>query len=126
MNNLEIPKTKTSPEIKFNISTHELSIKGESFPENTSEFYAPVFEWLEEYLASVTDQTIIVNIELMYFNSSSSKVLMDLFDMLEESVKEGKNITVHWRYDEENEMAVEYGEDFMEDIVSLPFHLVKI
>jgi len=126
MNNLEISKTKTTPEINFKNSTNELTIKGESYPENTSEFYAPVFEWLENYLDEITNQPVIVNIELVYFNSSSSKVLMDLFDMLEENVEEGKNITVNWLYDEENEMAVEYGEDFMEDLESLPFNLVKI
>ncbi|KPA18152.1 Fe-S oxidoreductase [Candidatus Magnetomorum sp. HK-1] len=126
MKNLEISKTKTTPEINFNNSTHELVIKGESYPENTSEFYAPVFEWLDNYLESITGQSVVVNIELMYFNSSSSKVLMDLFDMLEENVQEGKNITVNWRYDEENEMAVEYGEDFMEDLEALPFNLVQV
>jgi len=126
MNNLEIHRTKTTPEINFNSSANILYIKGESFPENTSEFYAPVFEWIEHYLSIVTDQSVVVNIELIYFNSSSSKVLMDLFDLLEESVDDGKDIIVNWRYDEDNEMAVEYGEDFMEDLESLPFHLVKI
>jgi len=126
MKNLEISKTKTTPEILFNCSTNELSITGESFPENTSEFYAPVFEWLERYLNSITDQVVIVNIELVYFNSSSSKVLMDLFDMLEEAVQNGKEISVNWRYDEDNEMAAEYGEDFMEDLENLPFKLVEI
>jgi hypothetical protein len=126
MTNLEISKTKTTPEILFNCSTNELSIVGESFPENTSEFYAPVFEWLERYLNSITNQVVVVNIELVYFNSSSSKVLMDLFDMLEEAVQDGKDISVNWRYDEENEMAAEYGEDFMEDLEKLPFKLVEI
>jgi deoxyribodipyrimidine photolyase len=126
MKNLEISKTKTTPEILFNFSKNELSITGESFPENTSEFYAPVFEWLEEYLDTLSDQLVTVNIELVYFNSSSSKVLMDLFDMLEESVQNGKEISVNWRYDEDNEMAAEYGEDFMEDLEHLPFHLVEI
>jgi len=126
MKNLDIPKTKTTPEIHFNSSTNELTIKGESFPENTSEFYAPVFEWLEEYFVTIKDQSVTVNIELVYFNSSSSKVLMNLFDMLEENVQDGKQITVNWLYDEDNEMAVEYGEDFMEDLESLQINLVKI
>jgi len=126
MKNLQIPKTKTTPEIFFNCSANELSIKGESFPENTSEYYAPVFDWLEKYLENITDQEVVVNVELIYFNSSSSKVLMDLFDMLEESVQNGKQISVNWRYDEDNEMAAEYGEDFMEDLEHLPFHLVEI
>jgi len=126
MKNLEISKTKTTPEIFFNFSTNELTIKGESFPENTSEFYAPIFEWLEEYLETISDQVVDINIELVYFNSSSSKVLMDLFDMLEEAVQNGKDISVNWRYDQDNEMAAEYGEDFMEDLENLPFKLVEI
>ncbi len=89
-------------------------------------FYDPVFSWLEEYLSQVErHQEIIVNIELSYFNSSSSKVVMDFLDLFEEVASEGKNITVNWIYDEDIEEALEFGEEFGEELESVTFNLVR-
>ena len=124
MEKLEISETKSSPEINFNSETNILSIKGESYPENTTLFYEPVFKWLESYMNTIIEKAT-VNIELIYFNSSSSKVLMDLFEFFEDHCEEGKNIIVNWIYDEDNDAALEYGEEFAEDVESLTFNLVE-
>lgn len=125
MENLNIIATKSSPEINFNAQSNILSIVGESYLENTTQFYADIFKWIEEYFSIIEGQNVVVNIELIYFNSSSSKVLMDLFDMLEEYSKNCKSIEVNWIYDAENDASLEYGEEFAEDIESLTFNLVE-
>jgi len=125
MDNLIIEATKYTPKIVFDAGTHLLEIKGETYPENTAEFYAPVFKWLEEYIAKLQNEAVTVNLEINYFNSSSSKVLMDMFDKFEASVKEGKNITLNWIYDKENESSFEYGEEFQEDLEVLQLNLVE-
>jgi len=117
--------TKHTPEVSFDAESDTLSMKGESYPEDVAEFAEPIFEWLDEYLEQLSNQAFTVNIELTYFNSSSSKMLLDLLDRLEEEVIDrGKNITVNWIYDEENDTAEEYGEEFGEDLEALPFNLV--
>ena len=123
MENLHIEATKSTPKIDFDAKSAVLNIIGESYPENTTQFYAPVFDWLEKFFEIVDEREVNINIELIYFNSSSSKVLMDLFDMLEELGEDGKNIVVNWIYDEENDASLEYGEEFAEDIESLTFNL---
>lgn len=125
MKNLYIEATRTSPEIRFDCENHLLEIKGESFPEDTAEFYTPVLSWIEEYLNFIEKQKVIVNMELIYFNSSTSKIFMDLFDLLDESVKNGRHISLNWIYDEENENALLAGEEFKEDIESLEFNLIQ-
>ncbi len=125
MQNLNIPATKSSPEINFDAQTNILSIVGESYPENTTLFYESVFTWLDEFIENLETQEVAFNIELVYFNSSSSKVLMDLFDILEEASEDDKNIVVNWIYEEENEASLEYGEEFAEDMESLTFNLVE-
>ena len=125
MENLQIVATKSSPKIDFNAQTNILTIEGESYPENTTQFYEKIFQWIEEFLENIKTEEVTFNIELIYFNSSSSKVLMDLFDTLEEASEEDKNIVVNWIYDEENEASLEYGEEFAEDIESLTFNLVE-
>lgn len=120
MNNLIIEKTHSTPGIVFDTETGVLEIKGESFPENVPKFYGPVIEWIKDFLNS-TDKEIVFNFEISYFNSSSSKILMNIFDYLEQQVSEGKNISVIWRCDHENESAVECGYEFKEDLDLLPF-----
>lgn len=124
MENLIISKTETTPEIYFDYSSGMLRLRGESYPENTAAFYAPVFEWLRKFLSTRKDHPVTVNVEIIYFNSSSSKALMNFFDILDEGVAAGKIIAVNWIYDTENESALEYGEEFKEDLASLEFNLV--
>ncbi|MCP4347286.1 MAG: DUF1987 domain-containing protein [Desulfobacterales bacterium] len=125
MNNLKIEPTKYTPEIFFDCENNALKIKGKSYPEDTAVFYAPVFSWLQEYFDREETQNVTVNMELIYFNSSSSKILLDFFDILEAATSEGKNITVNWYYEEDDEDALEFGEEFQEDFESLTFNLVQ-
>ncbi len=126
MNNLDIPATSQTPVVCFNEETQSLNIVGECYPENISKFSSPIFSWLNNYLENLEEQIFTVNIELIYFNSSSSKMLLDLFDRLETAVSEQqKNIIVNWIYDSENESALEYGEEFKEDLNDLTFNLVE-
>ncbi len=125
MDTLKIDATTSTPEINFDPNTNILNFSGKSYPENVSEYYGPVFKWLDEYIKSLGDEEVSVNMELIYFNSSSSKVLMDFFDLLEEACENGKKITVNWIFDAENDSAQEFGEEFQEDVESLKFNLVQ-
>jgi len=125
MNDWKVAATKHTPDIFFNVANQTLELKGECYPENIADFAAILFDWLEHYLTQLAEQTFTVNIELGYFNSSSSKMLLDLFGRLEEEVVErGKSIVVNWIYDPDDESNQEYGEEFKEDLVQLPFHLI--
>jgi hypothetical protein len=97
MDNWKIEATKSTPLVNFDAASNTLELTGESYPENLTTFADPLFSWLEDYLAQLEEQTFTVNIELTYFNSSSSKMLLDLFDRLEEEVADnGKTIKVNW------------------------------
>ncbi len=122
---LNILETKSTPYINFDDERNVLEIKGESYPENTVIFYAQVFSWLDEYLVGVSGKTVTVNLQINYFNSSSSKVLMDFFDRLEDSAAKGTHIAINWSYHEENDMALEYGEDFQDELKHVSFNLIS-
>jgi hypothetical protein len=124
MDDLFIKGTRFTPEINFQYSANTLEIKGESYPENTSEFYAPVFESLTTYLNSIENESVTLTIRLKYFNSSSSKILINLFDHLETFAEKGKNISVFWVHKEGDEDTREFGEEFAEDLSSLKFNIV--
>jgi len=124
MENLEIKATKYTPEINFNIENKILSITGKSYPENTFEYYKPIISWVEEFLETITDEPILVNLDLEYLNSSSLKAYFDIFDILEVAHDNGKTINIKWIYDEDNDIAEETGEDFIEDFERLNIKLV--
>jgi len=123
MNNLNIELTKYTPEIKMDASEGLISMSGKSYPENTFEFYKPIMDWMEEYFDGNAKDKTSINLEIIYFNSSSSKLFFDFFDLVEEA-SEDNQIEINWIYDEENESALEAGEDFKEDFESLTFNLV--
>ncbi len=123
MKNLTLESTKYTPDIKLDADTGIISMVGKSYPENTFEFYQPVMDWIEEYFANYAKNKTTVNMEIIYFNSSSSKLFFDFFDVLDEA-KENHNIKINWIYDKENESALEAGEDFIEDFENLAINLV--
>lgn len=125
MENLIIDKTNSTPYINFDKVSGILQIKGESFPENAAKFYTPILAWLTEYLNNTSEQ-ITLEFEIIYFNSSTSKIFMSIFDMLEDDVKNGKKVVVNWYCDAENETAMECGEDFKEDLNHLPFNIIVV
>lgn len=122
MEKFKLEATKYTPEISMDTSAI-ISIVGKSYPENTFEFYAPMMTWLKNYFDGEVADTTVVNMEVIYFNSSSSKLFFDFFDILEENHKKHR-IEVNWIYDEENESALEAGEDFIEDFEQLEINLI--
>lgn len=125
MNKFMVEGTKSSPVINLDPENNVFEIRGESYPENCWSFYKPMFEWLENYFANSESDKIVFDMEILYFNSSSSKTFMDFFDLLDEQSENGREVVVNWRYHEENETAMECGEEFMEDVTAITFNLVE-
>ena len=123
MNNIDIKQTEFTPSVLFDTNSGVVEIKGNSLPENTFEFYAELMDSLKKYFENPKDATLI-KMEINYFNSSSSKLFFDLFDLLDEC-KDKSSISVQWHYDVENESMEEAGEDFKDDFEDLDFQLVK-
>lgn len=118
MEDLFIAATQYTPHIAMR-ATGVVDISGKSYPENTFDFYKPVMLWLKNYLtSSQSNKQLKINFEIVYFNSSSSKMFFDFFDLLDE-YKDRFNIVIEWRYDEENDIANESGEDFVADFPKL-------
>ena len=121
MEDLKHEGSAKTPVVEFS-SNGELLLKGRSIPENSIEFYKPLLEWLESYSES-PNSTTVLSVQLEYFNTSSSKCILDVFKKLE-SVS-GSEITVKWHYEEDDEDMLEAGEDY-EAIIDLPFEMIEV
>jgi len=121
MDNLSIAATATSPLVDFRFDEHQLTLKGESYPENAAAFYAPIIQQLREYLAGCEGQRITANIALAYFNSSSTKMLFSLFDALDQAAQAGNSVFMNWYHDAEDETIFEFGEELQADFTAILF-----
>ena len=121
MEDLKQEGSAKTPEVEFN-SSGELLLKGRSIPENSIEFYKPLIEWIESYSESPNSSTVL-NVQLEYFNTSSSKCILDVFKKLESVT--GSEVSVKWYYEEDDEDMLEAGEDY-EAIIDLPFEMIEV
>ncbi|NRA11468.1 MAG: DUF1987 domain-containing protein, partial [Crocinitomicaceae bacterium] len=91
---------------------------------NSIEFYKPLNEWLEEYAGYPRDNTT-VDVRLEYFNTSSSKCILDFFKRLEIVNQGSSEVHVNWYFETDDEDMQEAGEDY-EAIVGLPFKIIEV
>ncbi len=121
MENLFIAATPTSPEVDFRFDAHRLSMRGESYPENAAAFFGPIITQLEAYLAACDGAAIEVDIALSYFNSSSTKMLFNFFDALNQAALAGNSVRLNWMRDDEDETIQEFGEELQADFDAIEF-----
>ena len=124
MSELTYAATQSTPAIRTNCAAGILEMRGDSYPENSFEFFAPVVKWVEDFLAD-SQVPFRLELSLLYLNTSSVKVMMDIFDTLEEAHERGRAVSVQWFYDKDNERIAELAEEFKEDC-TFPFAIVEV
>lgn len=122
MNLLSIEATGTTPKILCDADQGLISMEGDSYPENSFEFFKDLLTWVEEYLETLSTP-LKLELRLIYLNTSSVKILMDIFDLLEEAHIKERDVQVIWFYDIRNERVVELAEEFKEDC-TFPFLII--
>lgn len=122
METIKIQGTEDTPKIMLDKENEIFEISGRSLPEDVSAFYEPVLNWLNEYAENPNKKTIF-NFKLTYFNTASSKLLLDILMKLEEMHEKGQDVLIKWHYPEDDEDMAEAGEEYA-DIVDVPFEQV--
>ncbi len=122
---ITIEATKSSPFVLINPLSNQIQVKGESYPENAAKFFGPILSSIDEYINSTDAHRITVDIHLSYFNSSSSKALLNLFEILDQAASDDRQVEVNWRYHPENETIFEAGEEFEDETTALKFNFVQ-
>lgn len=120
---IKIERTISTPELLFDTEKGQIRMAGESFPENAVNFYKPFMEALAAYL-NTDFEKLDVEFELIYFNSSTSKILMNIIESLDKKAEAGKRVVVNWLCSEENDMIIECGEELGEDFSHLEFNVI--
>ena len=117
---INLAGTEDTPSVILDKENNILEMSGRSLPEDAAEFYRPVLEWLDEYSASPNPETNF-HMKLEYFNTASSKLLLDILTKLEDI----DNAKVSWYYLDDDEDMEEAGEEF-EELIDVEFELIEV
>lgn len=124
MESLVIKGTRQTPDINFDSNSGILKISGRSIPENSFEFYDPILKWLDEYISNPAKSTVL-EVMLEYFNTSSSKYILEIFKRFRELANNGAQVNIKWYYDEDDEEMMETGEDY-QDVTGMEFEIIAV
>lgn len=123
MDNLNIEKTRYTLEVSLNKDTGVWEMSGSSYPENALDFFAPIIEWIKEYTQQSSNR-IQVHLRINYLNTSSTKCILDIFEILEHYHQEhGDVVEINWYYADGDEDIKETGEELCEDM-DIPFNFI--
>jgi hypothetical protein len=114
MENLEIDSVKSTyftPQISLNAASGACSIKGESYLEDTWDFYRPILTWLKQFCEEVK-KPIHFTFNLTYYNTSSSKCFLDVVKCLKEYKEQGGEVLIDWFHPEDDDDIREEAEDY--------------
>ncbi len=123
METIKILGTDDTPTVIMDAENEIFEISGRSLPEDVTAFYDPILNWLDEYAGSPNAKTAFT-FKLVYFNTASSKLLLDILMKLEQMHEDGKEILIRWFYPEDDEDMQEAGEEYA-DIVDVPFEQIS-
>jgi len=118
---IKIKGTDDTPNVILDAGSNILEFSGRSLPEDVVTFYSPVIEWIEEYSKSPNSKTEVI-FRLEYFNTASSKILLDILLKFEDIHNNGNEVVIQWYYQEDDEDMQEAGEEYSE-IVDIPFEM---
>lgn len=113
-------KTEKSPEVVFD--NGDIILSGRSYTEDSVTFYRPIKALLDTY----TGHKMRIIVILDFFNTSSSKCLLELFRIIERAYKNGRDASIIWKYASNNVDMREAGEDYHDLLSNVPFEFVEI
>ncbi len=120
---IKIIGTDDTPNVILDADNKIFEISGRSLPEDVASFYEPILDWLDDYAEEANPKTVF-DFKLVYFNTASSKLILDILLKLEEMYEAGKDVLVRWHFPDDDEDMEEAGEEYA-DIVEVPFEQVS-
>ena len=119
---MKIEGTGNTPSVRIENGIFE--IKGRSIPEDTHDFYSPIVHIIQEYLKNPHENTVL-QFHLEYINSGSKKYITNILSYFNEFYLRGKDVTILWYYDFDDESMIELGND-LQAIVKIPFRMIEV
>ncbi|MCK4664794.1 MAG: DUF1987 domain-containing protein [Bacteroidales bacterium] len=118
-----IEGTEEIPRIVLDKKNNRFEFSGKSLLEDARTFYHPILDWVDRYSKEPNKKTEVIY-KFNYFNTSSSKILLDILRKFNDIHEKGHDIQIHWYYTEDDEDMLEAGEIYAEK-VKVPFKFIN-
>ena len=119
---LRIEASDDTPLVVLDKEKQQFELSGKSMPEDVIDFYQPVLDWIKNYQLEPLESTDF-NFKLVYFNTASSKLILDVLMLFEEIAESGSGVKIRWHSPETDEDMQEAGEEYA-DMVDLDFEFL--
>jgi len=111
---------KNCPGISYYPDKNTLELVGRSIPENPELIFRRLDEWITFHFEK--NNGLVVNVQLEYINSGSSKYLYEILKKLTGYGRSGKQVKLKWFYEEDDESMLELGEHYR-DTAGIPLEI---
>jgi hypothetical protein len=119
-----LKETTRTPSVSFDPERGLFEIKGKSIPENSTGFFGPLLEYMDNYCKSPANRTIL-DVKLEYFNTSSTNRIHSLFKKFDRLYKDDYDVLIRWYCESGDENLRDAGKDF-KAMLQVPFEIVEV
>ncbi len=119
---LIITNTIRTAGVHFDAEKAMLYIKGNSIPENSDEFFQPLYDWVEKFKIEYNGK-VTFRIFMTYFNTSTIRHIIGLMKRLIQ--RYGNEVTIVWAYEKGDEEIMDRGQDISE-VVKFSFSFEEV
>jgi SiaC family regulatory phosphoprotein len=107
--------TKSSPTVSFDQEDNIFKVEGISTLVNAFEFFDLAKGWIDLHEQRM-QQPVDFQFHLPYFNSASMKGILQLMQRIKQGVDDGKNWSISWNVEDDDEFLLDAAESFQEMI----------
>lgn len=123
MEPIKLKRTSQTPDITLDKEANEFRFEGKSIPEDAVHYYEPILKWIDEYSQSPNESSEVI-FHMDYYNTASSKLILDILVKFNKLFEQGVDIKVRWEYMDDDEDMLEAGETY-ESFLGIPFDFVS-
>ncbi len=109
MKKIEIKKTLHQPHVVLNPDNGTMLFEGKSIVPNASEFFEPILTWIEDF--SAIGDKLVVDFKLEYFNTASSKMILQMMLTLKNVNEKGTKVEFNWHHYDDDEDMIDIAEE---------------
>lgn len=120
----ELIVVPTEESLSATLKDGMIELSGRSIPEDPVKSFAPIVEWVKEYVRNPNEKTEI-NLKFEYLNTSSSKFILSILEILDKACDNNHTMTINWSYEVGDDDMYELGK-FYETIIRIPINYIEV
>ena len=115
-------KTNRMPGVSLDAKNHAMLLEGEAYPEDVAAAFEPLIKSISTTLANSGETPMTVKFQLQYFNSGSSRKILEIIKMIDAG---DTAHNIEWLADPEDDEMIDHGNRFSRAVSKAGFTVVE-